>query len=88
VPPAAPRLIADYQSGVPDLGLAPRADWAWAVREACRSASNSALDYGDARGDPRVREVLAAYLRRVRAVDARIDQVVICAGFQQGLAPL
>jgi GntR family transcriptional regulator/MocR family aminotransferase len=86
VPPAAPRLIADYQSGVPDLGLAPRADWAWAVREACRSASNSALDYGDARGDPRVREVLAAYLRRVRAVDARIDQVVICAGFQQGLA--
>ena len=81
-----PRLIADFQSGVPDLGLAPREDWAWAVREACRTAPNTAFDYGDARGDERLREVLAAYLRRVRAVDASADRIVVCAGFQQGLA--
>jgi GntR family transcriptional regulator/MocR family aminotransferase len=70
---------------VPDLGLVPRQDWAWAVREACRTAPNSALEYGDPRGDPVLREVLAAYLRRVRAVDAHADQLVVCAGFQQGL---
>ena len=84
-PPRRPRLIADFESGVPDLGLVPRQDWAWAVREACRDAPNASLHYGDPRGEPALREVLAAYLRRVRAVDARADQLVVCAGFQQGL---
>jgi GntR family transcriptional regulator/MocR family aminotransferase len=84
-PSGQPRLIADFQSGVPDLGLVPREDWAWAVREACRSAPNSAFDYGDPRGDPKLRDVLASYLRRVRAVDAHADQVVVCGGFAQGL---
>ena len=85
-PQPAPRLIADFASGVPDLSLAPREDWAWAVREACRTAPNTAFDYGDPRGDERLRDVLAAYLRRVRAVDATADRIVVCAGFQQGLA--
>jgi GntR family transcriptional regulator / MocR family aminotransferase len=85
-PASAPRLIADFQSGVPDLGLAPRQDWAWALREACRTAPNTAFDYGDPRGEERLREVLAAYLRRVRAIDASADRIVACAGFQQGLA--
>ncbi len=83
---SGPRLIADFASGVPDLGLAPRDDWAWAVREACRTAPNTAFDYGDARGDARLREVLAGYLRRVRAVDATAERIVVCAGYQQGLA--
>jgi len=81
-----PRLIANFESGVPDLGLAPRADWAWAVREACRAAPNTAFDYGDPRGDAELRHVLAAYVRRVRAADAHPDQVVVCGGFAQGLA--
>ena len=85
-PAPRPRLIADFESGVPDLGLVPRQDWAWAVREACREAPNAALHYGDPRGEPVLREVVASYLRRVRAVDAQADQVVVCAGFQQGLA--
>jgi GntR family transcriptional regulator / MocR family aminotransferase len=86
VSPPAPGLIADFAAGVPDLGLAPREDWAWAMREACRTAPKTAFDYGDARGDPRLREVIAAYLRRVRAADASADRTVVCAGFQQGLA--
>jgi GntR family transcriptional regulator/MocR family aminotransferase len=78
-------LIADFQSGVPDLSLAPREDWAWAIREACRTAANTAFDYGDVAGDQRLREVLAAYLRRVRAADATADRIMVCAGYQQGL---
>jgi GntR family transcriptional regulator / MocR family aminotransferase len=85
-PTPEPRLIADFDSGVPDLASAPRDDWAWAVREACRNAPNTAFDYGDARGDSRLREIVAGYLRRVRAVDAHADQVVVCGGFAQGLA--
>ena len=81
----APALVADFQSGVPDLRLVPRQDWAWAVAQVCRTAPNSAFDYGPAQGDPRLREVLAAYLRRVRAVDAYGDEVLICTGVAQGL---
>ena len=32
------------------------------------------------------REVLAAYLGRVRAVDTDADRIVVCSGFAQGLA--
>ena len=81
----APPLLADFPSGVPDLGLAPRADWAWAVREVCRTAADAEFDYGDAQGAPRLREVLTGYLRRVRAVDTCAANVVVCGGFQQGL---
>jgi GntR family transcriptional regulator/MocR family aminotransferase len=82
--PAAP-AVADFKSGVPDLGSVPREDWAWAVREACRTAPNAAFDYNEPQGSPRLREVLAAYLRRVRAMDAHASQVVVCTGVQQGM---
>jgi GntR family transcriptional regulator / MocR family aminotransferase len=86
-PPAQPlrRLVADFASGVPDLGLAPREAWTWAVREACRTAPNAEFNYGDPAGNRRLREVLAAYLRRVRAIDTTADQVLVCSGMAQGL---
>jgi GntR family transcriptional regulator/MocR family aminotransferase len=83
--PARRQLVADFASGVPDLSLAPRQAWAWAVREACRSASNAEFDYGDPVGSPRLREILAGYLQRVRAADATAGQLVICSGMAQGL---
>ena len=84
--PTRPRYaIADFRSGVPDLILMPRDDWAWAIREACRTAPNSAFDYGDPIGEPSLREVLAAYLRRVRAAAVTADQLVICTGMAQAL---
>jgi GntR family transcriptional regulator/MocR family aminotransferase len=85
-PPSPPdRLAADFASGVPDLASAPRESWAWAVREACRTAPNTEFDYGDPRGNPRLREVLGAYLRRVRAADTSASQLIICSGMAQGL---
>jgi GntR family transcriptional regulator/MocR family aminotransferase len=83
---AAPvRLLADFRSGVPDLASFPRADWLWALREASRTAPNAAFDYGDPHGSMALREVLTAYLRRVRAAAADPDLTVICTGFAQGL---
>ncbi|GGM44693.1 PLP-dependent aminotransferase family protein [Dactylosporangium sucinum] len=84
-PPRRPG-IADFRTGVPDLGLVPREDWAWAVREACRTMPNAAFDYGDPAGQRRLREVLVAYLTRVRAVTATPDHVIVCAGMAQALA--
>src|SRR5439155_26200604 len=65
--PPAPRLIADFRSGVPDLASFPRGDRVWAMREACREVATAELVYGDPRGSVALREVLAGYLRRVRA---------------------
>ena len=78
-------LSVDFASGVPDLASFPRADWAWAVNQACRAAPNAALNYGDPRGSREFRDVLAAYLRRVRAAAASPDRIVVCTGFAQGL---
>ena len=82
---AAPSLVADFRAGVPDLGSFPRADWAWAQREAAKTASTADLGYGDPRGAAEPREVLAAYLRRVRGASADPKDLVICSGFAQGL---
>jgi GntR family transcriptional regulator / MocR family aminotransferase len=91
IPAAAPapakrqQLRVDFASGVPDLASFPRNDWMWAMREACRTAPNAAFHYGDPRGSLALREVLAAYLRRVRAAEADPERVIICTGFAQGL---
>ncbi|ROO82961.1 GntR family transcriptional regulator/MocR family aminotransferase [Actinocorallia herbida] len=83
--PPAPPLLADFRTGVPDLASFPRADWAWAQREAARTARTADLGYGDPRGARELREVLAGYLRRVRGAAADPGDLVICGGFAQGL---
>ncbi|WP_030207724.1 PLP-dependent aminotransferase family protein [Streptomyces sp. NRRL S-87] len=85
-PPASPSpLVADFRYGVPDLNSFPLADWLWATREAARTMSTAALDYGDPRGSAALREVMAGYLRRVRAAAADPERIVICSGYAQGL---
>src|SRR6516162_1059844 len=78
-------LIADFRIGVPDLSSFPRTDWAWAVRQACGEVASADLGYGDSRGSAVLREVLAGYLRRVRAADADPGQMIISTGFTQGV---
>ena len=85
-PPPGPPLIADFQPGVPDLSSFPRTDWAWAVKQACTQAAAADLGYGDPRGSAVLREVLAGYLRRVRAAAASPAQMIISAGFAQGIS--
>jgi len=84
--PPAPRRLADFELATPDLASFPRADWLHAMREACRAAPTASFGYDDPRGNLALREVLAAYLRRVRAAAADPQHLVICAGFAQGLA--
>jgi GntR family transcriptional regulator / MocR family aminotransferase len=78
-------LIADFRAGVPDLSSFPRTDWAWAVRQACSEVASADLGYGDPQGSEVLREVLAGYLRRVRAADADPGQMVISTGCAQGV---
>jgi GntR family transcriptional regulator/MocR family aminotransferase len=83
--PAPGRLLVDFQAGRPDLTTFPRQDWLWALREVSRTAPADALGYGDPRGVSDLREVLAAYLRRVRGAVADPERIVICTGFAQGI---
>ena len=83
--PAEPPLIANFQPGVPDLSSFPRTDWAWAVKQACTEVAATDLGYGDPRGSAVLREVLAGYLRRVRAAAASPAQMIISTGFAQGV---
>jgi GntR family transcriptional regulator / MocR family aminotransferase len=83
--PAEPPLIADFTPGVPDLSSFPRSDWAWAVKQACTEVAPADLGYGDPRGSEVLREVLAGYLRRVRAAAASPAQMIISTGFAQGI---
>ena len=82
---ARPRLMADFAPGVPDLSSFPRADWAWAVKQACAAVASADLGYGDPRGTAVLRDVLAGYLRRVRAAAADPARMIVSTGFAQGL---
>jgi GntR family transcriptional regulator/MocR family aminotransferase len=70
---------------VPDLSSFPRGDWVWATGQACSAVAAPDLGYGDPRGSERLRDVLAAYLRRVRAADADPARLIACTGFGQGI---
>jgi GntR family transcriptional regulator/MocR family aminotransferase len=83
--PPQPPLIADFEHGVPDLSSFPRTDWAWAIKQACTQAADADLGYGDPRGSPVLREVLAGYLRRVRAAATSPERMIISTGFAQGI---
>jgi GntR family transcriptional regulator / MocR family aminotransferase len=84
-PPAegAPRL--DLRATAPDLAAFPRRAWGAALRRVLATMPDVALDYGDARGDPGLREELAAHLVRVRGAAAVPDALVVTAGYTQAL---
>jgi GntR family transcriptional regulator/MocR family aminotransferase len=85
-PARGPRF--SLEAGVPDLSAFPRSAWQTALRRALASAPDRALGQSDPRGRPELRAALASYLGRARGVLADPEQIVICAGFTEGLALL
>jgi len=80
-----PRLAVDFRPGVPDLTNFPRRDWLWAIGEATREVRPDAFGYLEPKGNLALREILSAYLRRVRSAVADPQNLAICSGFAQGL---
>jgi GntR family transcriptional regulator/MocR family aminotransferase len=70
--------------GVPDVRLVPAAALARAYRRALRRCDT--LDYGDARGHPRLRAALAARLAETRGMAAPPDGIVVTRGAQMAIA--
>ena len=82
--PARPPRF-DFRPSRPDLAAFPRHAWLRSVRRALAAMSDAELGYGDPRGVEALRDALAAYLGRVRGVVADPAQIVVTAGFTQGL---
>ena len=81
--PSAPRY--SFHPGVPDPTAFPADQWVRALRRALRAVRPERLGYGDPRGTPELRFVLASYLARARGVVTSPELVVTCAGFLRGL---
>jgi GntR family transcriptional regulator / MocR family aminotransferase len=79
------RARYDLRPGSPDLTLFPRPAWLAAARRALTTASARDLGYADARGLEVLRVAVAEYLGRARGVLTTPNQIVVCAGFVQGL---
>ena len=81
--PREPRF--DMTPTTPDVTLFPTRQWLAALNHAARRAPARALDYGDPRGDPGLRETLADQLGRTRGVIADPARIVVVQGAAQGI---
>jgi GntR family transcriptional regulator/MocR family aminotransferase len=76
----------NFTYGLPDLALFPIRQWSRLVSRHCRAAHREALDYvSDNLGYRPLREAIARYLGRARAVRCSAEQVFIVNGSQQAL---
>jgi GntR family transcriptional regulator/MocR family aminotransferase len=83
-PPAPLRPVTRSSNpGLPSGGTFPRVEWARCAARALATLTDDELGYGDPAGLPRLREELARYLGRVRAVLAPPERVVVVNGFAQ-----
>ncbi len=80
-----PRFDVDFEYGVPDLARFPIRDWAWALSIATKTITLGDLGDETGAGNSVLRDVIAGYLRRVRASTIAADHVVTCPGFRHGL---
>src|SRR5262245_5122637 len=84
--PPEPALPMNFRCGRPALEEFPLHLWRRLTLRHYRSNDHSMLDYADgSMGYRPLREAIAGYLRRARAVTCDADQVVIVNGAQQAL---
>jgi GntR family transcriptional regulator/MocR family aminotransferase len=81
-----PRGALPLLGGMPDLRLFPRDVLARAYRRALRARDVATLEYGDPRGEPRLRAALADMLGRVRGIAAADRGLVVTRGSQMALS--
>ncbi|MEL7659679.1 PLP-dependent aminotransferase family protein [Acetobacterium wieringae] len=83
VPPSA---VIDFQSGVIDSSRFPLSAWKKAYQRSLDQIPEAAFRYHPSAGVMRLRQTIAAYLRRTRGLTCHPDQIMIVSGSTQGLA--
>ena len=75
-----------FRVGVPAFDLFPFEVWAKLQAGFWRKPDLQQLGYGDPAGDPRLRELIAVYLRGSRGLSCSAEQIVITSGAQQAIS--
>ncbi len=88
MPASEARTRYDFAPGIPDTTLLGQSRFMQHLRAAFATLAGEGLRYGDAAGYLPLRRALAAYLARVRGVQATPDRIVICSGFAGAIALL
>lgn len=81
----APLPPVPFAVAVPGAGIAPDDMWRRLGNRVRASARAAPATYADPRGEPELREAIADYVRRARAVDCGPQNVIVTSGTQQGL---
>jgi len=83
---SAPRPVRyDFTPNTPDVTLFPVRRWSSVLQEAVRTVPLPTYDYGDPRGEPELRRVLADQLGRTRGVVCDPGQILVVQGAAQGI---
>jgi GntR family transcriptional regulator/MocR family aminotransferase len=75
----------DFRYGLPAVEEFPHAIWRRLLARCARAVSPEALHYGPPEGHAPLRQAIADYLRRARAVVCTPEQIVVVNGSQQAL---
>jgi GntR family transcriptional regulator / MocR family aminotransferase len=78
----------DLRPGLADFHAFPRARWKAALVRALRELPDQRLGYANHRGITELRNALAGYLARMRAVAVEPDHVVVCCAASQAMTVL
>jgi len=73
------------QLGIPALDAFPRKLWVRLAARRVRATLPGDLGYGDPRGEPALRQAIAAYLHVSRGVACAPDQIFVTAGYRASL---
>jgi GntR family transcriptional regulator/MocR family aminotransferase len=74
-----------FQNGIPSFSEFPFKTWQRLINQTAQCFSSIHLGYGEAAGYKPLREAIANYLRKFRAVNCTAEQIIIINGTQQGL---
>ncbi len=83
--PSVPNVRFDFRYGLPGVAEFPRDIWRRLLARQARRFSSETSRYAHPAGLARLRQVIADYLRRARAVDCTEDRVIVVNGSQQAL---
>ncbi|MEN5301536.1 PLP-dependent aminotransferase family protein [Pseudomonas sp. TWI628] len=86
LPPPKSGAPRAFRVGIPAFDLFPFDVWAKLQAGFWRNPSPAKLGYGDPAGEPILRELIAAYLRRSRGLSCAAEQIVITSGAQQAIS--
>ncbi|MEV1007877.1 PLP-dependent aminotransferase family protein [Streptomyces sp. NPDC049881] len=85
-PEPLPEAVCDLRTGTSNVVDFPRQEWIRCVTAVVNGAGRQELGYSPPAGVPLTRRVLTGYLGRVRGVRVRPEDLMMTAGFAQGLA--